>query len=186
MHIQNFDQDYTQNLEERANRNESSYTLNIYYKLTPKITIKAPQYTYSEIRYDKARQENLYSGTDPLSDSHSNSISGGVTWMATAKTTGYFNIGYINRQYEKATHQGWDMYTAAEWKTSDVSSYIMDGGVTTRLPWKTILDFNVFRNLREAEFTAKSNSYFSTGGSITLSNKFNKLFTDYTVRFFSN
>jgi hypothetical protein len=180
----NFDQDYTEYALERANRNQHSYSLNIYYKLTPKITIKFPQYTYSEIRYDKARQENLYSGTDPLSDSHTNSLSGGVSWMATAKTTGYFNIGYTNREYEKNTHQGWDLNTAAEWETSDVGSYIMDGGVTTRLPWNTILDFNVFRKLREAEFTAKSNSYFSTGGSITLTNRFNKLYTDYTVGFF--
>jgi len=60
----------------------------------------------------------------------------------------------------------------------------MDGGVTTRLPWNTILDINVYRQLREAEFTAKSNSFFSTGGSFTLSNKFRKLNSAFTANYF--
>ena len=68
-------------------------------------------------------------------------------------------------EYEKDEHQGYDTNTSAVWNTSDDNSYIMEGGVTTRLPWNTILDVNIYRNLREAEFTAKSNSYFSTGGS---------------------
>ncbi len=180
----NFDQDYTHYAEERANRNENSYTLNIYYKLTPKFTIKFPQYTYTDIRYDKAREEYLWTGGDALSDSHSNSISGGVSWLATAKTTGYFNIGYTSRQYEKNTHQGWAPYPSAEWETSDVSSWTMDGGIVSRLPWKTILDINLYRMLREAEFTAHSNSYFSTGGSITLTNQFHKLNTNLMFGFF--
>ncbi len=182
----NFDQDYTHFAEERANRNENSYTMNIYYNLTPKFTIKFPQYTYSDIRYDKAREENLWIGSDALSDSHSHSISGGVSWLATAKTTGYFDIGYTKRQYEKNTHESWGSYTypPVQWKTSDVSSYTMDAGVTSRLPWKTLLDVNFYRVLRESEFTAKSNSYFTTGGAITFTNKFHKLCTNVMFGFF--
>ncbi len=181
---QNFDQDYSQTQLERANRNQDSYSINFYYKLTPKITIKFPQYTYSMINYDKNRPEGGIN-TDPLSNSHTNSLMGGISWKATAKTTGYFNIGYTNREYEKDEHQGYDTNTSAVWNTSDDNSYIMEGGVTTRLPWNTILDVNIYRNLREAEFTAKSNSYFSTGGSFTISRKFiEKLYTDFTAGFF--
>jgi len=178
-----FNQNYKHYEEERANRNERSYTLNIYYKLTPKFTIKFPQYTYSVIRYDKAREENLWIGADALSDSHSNSISGGVSWLATAKTTGYFDIGFTSRQYEKTTHQGRGP-TSAEWQTSDTSSWTMDGGIVSRLPWKTIMDVNFYRILRESEFTAHSNSYYTTGGSITLTNKFHKLNTNLMFGFF--
>jgi hypothetical protein len=180
---QNFDQDYSETQLERANRNEDSYSISISYKLTPKITINFPQYTYSVINYDKNRPE-IGINTDPLSDSHTNSLTGGISWKATAKTTGYFNIGYTNREYEKDEHQGYDTNASAVWNTSDVDSYIMVGGVTTRLPWNTLLDVNIYRQLREAEFTAKSNSYFSTGGNFTISKKYRKLFTDFTAGFF--
>lgn len=175
---QNFDQDYTQKLLERANRNESRYSINLYYNLTPKLTIKLPQYTYTVINYDKHRPESASgSNTDPLSDSHSNELSGGIIWKATAKTTGFFNIGFVDRSYEQDTHEFLE--------TSDVSSYIMEGGLTTRLPWDTFLKFSLFRTLQEAEFTAKSNSFFSTGGNFTVSRNFTKkLYADMTAGFF--
>ncbi len=178
----NFDQDYSETQLERANRNQDDYSFNLYYTITPKLSINS-KYTYSVIEYDKDRAEAGIN-TDALSDSHTNTITGGVVWKATAKTTGHFNIGYTDREYEKNVHQGFDLDPSALWRTSDVNSFVMDGGVTTRLPWNTILDVNVYRQLREAEFTAKSNSYFSTGGSFSLSNQFRKLKSDFSANYF--
>ncbi len=180
----NFDQDYSETHLERANRNQDDYSIAISYKLTPKLSINFPTYTYSVINYDKHRQELASSTTDPLSDSHTNTLSGGFSWKATAKTTGYFTYGYTNREYEKDSHQGFDTAANFNWKTSDVNSSIMKGGLTSRLPWNMLLDVNIFRQLREAEFTAKSNSYFSTGGNFTISKKYRKFFTDFTAGYF--
>ena len=179
----NFDQDYSERQLERANRNQDDYTISLYYALTPKITL-IPQYTYSVINYDKHREEGGIN-TDALSDSNTSTFKAGISWKATAKTTGYFNVGYTDREYEKNTHQGNVLIPSGQWRTSDVSSYIIGGGVATRLPWNVILDLNVYRTLREAEFTAKSNSYFSTGGSFRLSHRFKKLFSDFTANYFN-
>ena len=152
---QNYDQEYDEFALKRANRNEHSFTVKVPFKLTPKINI-FPEYTFG---FNHIDSERLIGG---LSDSHWNTIFGGVEWQATAKTTGLMKFGYTNRDFEKAT-------------VSDVSTFSMLIGIEADLSSRTKLLIDAERSTQVSEFTSGSNAFDSTGGKLSISHRMKKV-----------
>ena len=152
---QNYDQEYDEFALRRANRNEHSFTVKVPFKLTPKINIFT-EYTFGFNHIDFERL------IDGLSDSHWNTIFGGVEWQATAKTKGIMKFGYTNRDFEKAT-------------VSDVSTFSMLMGIEADLSSRTKLSINADRSTQVSEFTPGSNAFVRTGGNLSISHRIKKV-----------
>jgi len=152
---QNYDQEYDEFALRRANRNEHSFTVKVPFRLTPKINI-FPEYTYG---FNNIDHERLIAG---LSDSHWNTIFGGIEWQVTAKTTGIMKFGYTNRDFEKAA-------------VSDVSTFSMLMGIKADLSSRTQLTINADRSTHVSEFTPGSNAFVRTGGNFRIFHKIKKL-----------
>jgi hypothetical protein len=136
----NFKIDYREQQSGFRDRTDNNLTAAAYYRISPKVQLLA-EYQHYDISYDQ---------NSPL-DSKEQYLYTGFQWDITAKTKGYFKLGYSVKSFSHSS----DNYT----------SFSYEGQIDYRLTPKSSLTLNAYQRTHETDILGTAFS-LSSGASL--------------------
>lgn len=143
----NFYLDYDEDINRYRDRMDNAFDFYAFYKIKPKTSVFA-QYTHAFIDYDASDDYNNEESRYYL----------GINWEMTAKSTGRFKVGYMEKEFDNSDVQDEDGFSFELQAQHNFSA-------------KRAIQFNGFRRFNESD-VAGASSFYSTGVDIGLMQKF--------------